>query len=334
MSSFRVQLVDGPSFSCRRDQTLLDGCLVAGISAPYNCRSGECGECVAQLLEGEVCELPGADPAIFGEADRVQGRRLTCLSYPRSNVKLSMQLRAVIDPPISEFDAVMDVLTPHGQSIVEVSMTPAIAVDYRPGQYFEWLVPGVTPNRSYSVANRPGGARLEFHLRLYEGGQISEQFRSGALRTGSAVRLRGPFGTFGFSDHAYRPAIIVAGSTGLAPIKAMLEDEFRRTSSRDIAFFYGARTQEDLYRLDVLQSWTRRYPNFSFTPVLSDEPAGSGWTGARGLVTECLSDRLSDTFGAEAYLCGPPGMIDAAIPVLKRAGIDLADIRYDKFTAS
>src|SRR5688572_26372220 len=99
MSSFRVQLVDGPSFSCRGDQTLLDGCLVAGISAPYNCRSGECGECIAQLVEGEVCELPGADPAVFGDADRAQGRRLTCLSFPRSNVTLSMQLRAGTDPP-------------------------------------------------------------------------------------------------------------------------------------------------------------------------------------------------------------------------------------------
>ena len=97
-------------------------------------------------------------------------------------------------------------------------------------------------------------------------------------------------------------------------------------------FFYGTRRQEDLYHVDTMAAWTRTHPNFSFVPVLSDEPADSDWTGERGLVTEALARNVTDAFGAVAFMCGPPPMIDAAIPVLRKLGIDREDIHYDKFT--
>ncbi|MDH3233149.1 MAG: oxidoreductase, partial [Alphaproteobacteria bacterium] len=117
-----------------------------------------------------------------------------------------------------------------------------------------------------------------------------------------------------------------------APIRAVLDDVFARGDARPIRYFYGARTQADLYCLDDMTAWQASQPHFSFMPVLSDEPDASDWTGRRGLVTEALAVEIGDAFGAEAYLCGPPAMIDAAIEVLLAAGLDDGDICFDKFT--
>jgi p-cymene monooxygenase electron transfer component len=104
---------------------------------------------------------------------------------------------------------------------------------------------------------------------------------------------------------------------------------------RPCALLFGARTQADLYALEQIQSIAAEWPEkFSFLPVLSHEPAGSSWSGARGLVTEFIADTMpgADWAAAEGYMCGPPGMIDAGLASLTALGTPLACIHYDKFT--
>ncbi|MGH3578419.1 MAG: 2Fe-2S iron-sulfur cluster-binding protein [Mycobacterium sp.] len=319
------------SIECRADQSVLDACLAAGLPFPYNCRSGECGKCVARLIEGEVHHLPGADPAVFNETHRAQGLLLTCLGYPRSDLTLSVAMRAESGPAIREFNTVVQEVRRHGPAVAEVVVRADAPVDYHAGQYFEWVLPGIAPNRCYSAANRAGTPRLEFHVRIYEGGRISGLVSSGRLMAGDILTLRGPFGTFRLSEDDQRPAILVAGGTGLAPIKALLEDAFARRCPRSLRFFYGTRRAADLYHTDTMAAWARQHRNFSFIPALSDEPLASSWTGLRSLVTDAIARQPTDAFGAEAYLCGPPPMIDAAIGLLERLGVDRTDIRYDKF---
>jgi NAD(P)H-flavin reductase len=189
----------------------------------------------------------------------------------------------------------------------------------------------VTPDRCFSAASRPGTTRLEFHVRHYRGGRVGEALATGALAAGDILALRGPFGGFRLSDDDGRPAILIAGGTGLAPIKAMLDDAFARGSRRKMRFFYGARDAAELYHAATFAAWAREQADFAFVPVLSAEPTDSPWSGARGLVTEAVATALSDAFGAEAYLCGPPPMIDAAAALLTRRGIDPADIHADRF---
>jgi NAD(P)H-flavin reductase/ferredoxin len=316
----------------RPDQSLLDACLAAGLPMPYNCRSGECGECVARLVRGQVQELPGADPAVFTDAHRARGQVLACLCYPRGDVALSVALRDAVDPAIRETDTVIERVTRVTPTIVEVVARSAAPIAYRAGQYFEWVMPDVAPDRCFSAASRPDTTRLEFHVRLYPGGRVGDTLATGALAAGDILTLRGPFGSFRLSDDDERPAILVAGGTGLAPIKAMLEDAFARASRRPIRFFYGARTATELYHTETFAAWAGTQADFAFVPVLSAEPAGSPWTGVRGLVTDAVAAALSDAFGAEAYLCGPPPMIDAAEALLIRLGVDPADIHADRFT--
>jgi NAD(P)H-flavin reductase len=257
---------------------------------------------------------------------------LACLSYPRSDMTLSVQLREQGGPPVREFDTIVEEVHRHGPSIVEIVVRAEAPVDYRAAQYFAWVLPGVAPDRSFSVANRPGSTRLEFHVRIYPHGKVGQFFAHNALEPGAVLTLRGPFGSVELTDDEYRPAILVAGGTGLAPIKAVLDAAFAAGSRRPIHFFYGTRRAADLYHLDTMARWARLHPNFTFIPVLSDEPAQSTWAGERGLVTEALARNVKDAFGAVAFMCGPPPMIDAAIPLLRKLGIDRDDIHYDKFT--
>ena len=124
----------------------------------------------------------------------------------------------------------------------------------------------------------------------------------------------------------------MAGGTGLAPIKAMVEDAIAVKSTRKIELFYGARDRTDLYDIDRLTRWADEHSAFSFHLALSDEPPASSWTGARGMVTDLVEETVYDGFGLEAYLCGPPGMIDAAIPILQAIGVDPDDIYADRFS--
>jgi naphthalene 1,2-dioxygenase ferredoxin reductase component len=332
MTVFALQILDGDRVSGSADQSVLDACLDAGVAFPYNCRSGECGECLARLVSGDVRELPGADPAVFDDQKRRQGFILACLSYPRSDLELAVQLRADSGPPIREFDTIVTSVRRHSPSIVEIVVRADPPIDYRAGQYFDWVLPGIAPHRSFSAANRPGTSRIEFHVRVYPGGRVSQRVARGELMAGDVLTLHGPFGSAGLSADEYRPAILVAGGTGLAPIKSVLDEAFARGSSRSLQFFYGTRRREDLYHLETMTAWASKHPNFSFVPVLSDEPKASDWTGERGMVTEAVARDVTDAFGAEAFLCGPPPMIDAAIPLLRKLGVDNADIHYDKFT--
>jgi NAD(P)H-flavin reductase/ferredoxin len=319
------------AITCRGEQTLLDSCIQNGIPARYNCRSGECGECIAALLGGEVYEMPGADPAIFNDTHRSAGRLLLCMCFPRGDVRLNVPF-AEDGPTIrpSTINTIVESVERVTPTIHKVRVETPGPVEYRAGQCFEWVVPGIKPNRMYSAANRPGDSVLDFHVRVYPGGKIGA-YVSDSLSPGQNLELVGPFGHFGLSASDWRPTICVAGGTGLAPIHAMLDEAFAHGDSRPIHFFYGARCQEELYCLDTLTNWAAKHGNFTFIPVLSDEPNGSDWSGARGLVTEAVAAQFQDAFGLEAYLCGPPAMIDAAVDVLEAAGFSDGDIHADRF---
>jgi len=145
------------------------------------------------------------------------------------------------------------------------------------------------------------------------------------------VELRGPFGDFRLRSGA-APMVCVAGGSGMAPIKALLEQAVADGAQRDCTYLFGARTQNDLYcQDDMAQIASQWKGTFRFIPVLSNEPEDSDWTGPRGLVTEFLSREVADLATCHAYMCGPPPMLDAAIEVLKQAGISADHIHFDKF---
>ncbi|NJO84996.1 MAG: hypothetical protein HC828_21085 [Blastochloris sp.] len=126
--------------------------------------------------------------------------------------------------------------------------------------------------------------------------------------------------------------VCIGGGSGMAPIWSLLCDMAERGIQRKATYFYGARNRRDLFYLDKLEELQRRMPNFRFIPALSMATPTDEWDGETGLITDVVARHIGDGRDVQAYLCGPPPMIDAAIPVLNRLGIHDDRIFFDKFT--
>lgn len=312
-------------------ETVLDACLAQGLELPYNCRSGECGECLAQLQSGTVRQLPGSDPAVFTEAMRAQGMVLTCMCFATSNLVLKVPLRARSGPAIRQLDAVIESIVWHGPRTAQVRLRCPEAVAFEAGQYFGWQVQGVAHARSYSVSVAPGTDRLEFMVRIYPGGQISAMLKRHELAPGDVVGLRGPFGTYRFDAEHPGLAVFVAGGTGIGPVLSLVQAALRGPAQRKLLVLFGARDALEIAAASALQQWAARDARLQFVPVLSDEPTDSAWQGLRGTAIDALQAQREDFFGATAYLCGPPLMVEAAKKILLAKGVDAADVYYDRF---
>lgn len=307
-------------------ETLLQAGLRAGLDMPYSCRVGGCGTCKCKLVDGKVRQLTDFS-YVLSEQEMQQGYILACQSVPLGEIRVE----AVLDRPLAAAQQVggrvlaQQRLT-HDITLLRVRLDDSLR--YLAGQYVELSVaslPGVARNYSFATAPSHDGI-AEFFVRRVPGGLFSAHINDQQL-VGEAVSLRGPLGDFHLHPGT-GPLLMVAGGSGLAPIRAILQDAAAQGLTRPVRVLFGARRQQDLYLLDELEQLARQWPAaFSVLPVLS-EPGDDDWTGARGLITEHFGAVSADT---DAYLCGPPVMVDAASDVLRQQGIDPARIHADRF---
>lgn len=210
----------------------------------------------------------------------------------------------------------------------------------RAGQYGTIKIDGIQKPRSYSFAKTPeleNSNEYTFFIRLVEGGELSG-WLSAKNREGEKVQISGPMGNFGLDD-SMKTMVCIAGGSGMSAVNALIGQVSVQGIARDCYFFYGARTQKDLYLVDELKSLAGKWPgsrSFKFIPVLSEEPEGSDWDGPRGFVTQHFKEEYLDkgvvtSEGIKAFFCGPPPMIDHGAQVLQEAGLSAEDIYYDKF---
>jgi CDP-4-dehydro-6-deoxyglucose reductase len=185
--------------------------------------------------------------------------------------------------------------------------------------------------RSFSIANAPGAAdgQLELHLRLVPGGQFTDYvFREMPER--ALLRIEGPLGGFYLRD-SDRPALLVGGGTGFAPLKSMVEHAFARRLSRPLHLYWGVRARRDLYMDDVARQWQKARPNFRYTPVLSEPALEDDWRGRTGLVHAAAAQDHGDLGGYEVYMSGPPPMIEAGRQQFIAQGLPPERLHHDAF---
>jgi len=208
------------------------------------------------------------------------------------------------------------------------------------GQYGTLKVNGIDRARAYSFAKSPhleNKSEVTFFIRFVKGGEMSNWLQQ-QNRVGEQVTVGGPMGKFSL-DTSNKTIVCIAGGSGMTGIKALVEQAAHDLLERDCLFFYGARTQDDLYCLDEMETVARKWHpkhKFTFIPVLSREPEDSNWQGVRGRVTQHLKDQYLDKAqlsvkDIKAFFCGPPGMIDHGLSILKSAGLDNKDMFFDKF---
>jgi NAD(P)H-flavin reductase/NAD-dependent dihydropyrimidine dehydrogenase PreA subunit len=217
------------------------------------------------------------------------------------------------------------------------------ALNARAGQYATLMTEELDKPRSFSFARAPSmeaSDEYTFFVRKVEGGAFSE-WLFGRDRTGAPITICAPLGKF-FLDETSKTIVAIAGGSGMSAILALLQDAAHRKVKRDCLFLYGGRAQRDVYCAEeiaaVRKNWAPRH-TFESVMVLSEEPRDSGWTGARGFVTDYLKTNYLQTGKLHAdkvsvYFCGPPPMVEAGIKVLAERAVAREDIHYDKFEDS
>ena len=326
----------GKVVTVQAGENLLKAALAAGIAWPHSCRVGSCGTCRARLVSGKIKPLVDFSYTLE-DADLDAGMILACQTCLRSDIEVEVNLEAdaLATAAAAEVSGVISGYRRLTHDIVELRLQFEEPLpSYLAGQYAELLVSGITKEpRNYSFACAPqndGPRAATFFIRQVPGGVLTTWLHA-EDRSGTPVLVNGPFGTF-YLREAEAPVLCVAGGSGLAPIKALLEQMALNSFQREVVFLFGARTQADLYCLEEMAEYERQGEGrFRFLPVLSAEAENSDWTGARGNVTDRIVKEVAGVDRHHAYLCGPPPMVDAALEVLKNTGMDSKHIHYDKF---
>jgi len=328
---FRMSFPDRPEpVFVRPGETLLDAGLRQGVPLPYECRNGGCGVCRCTVLHGRI-EHGAYQRAALPDELRAQGQALMCCATALSDVEVEVRGDASARAPVRTFHGRVDALERLAPDVMRltVSLAPGERIAYGPGQYVN-IVLADGQKRAYSFAAAlQDDAPIELHVRRIPGGRFTGQVFD-EMKVGDPLRFEGPLG--GFTLHeSERPILFIAGATGFAPVKSIVEDAFRRGLDRPMWLYWGVRRRQDLYMADLALRWEREHANFHFVPVLSHAEPEDEWTGRRGLVHEAMLADFPDMRGSEVYVCGSAKMVEAAVPAFLRQGLDEGQCHFDAF---
>jgi len=294
---------------------------------------GTCGLCKLKIQEGAGPLLPTEEPFLTAE-EKNSNIRLSCQVKVRNNLKIEIppELFAIREY-VCKCTEITDLTYDMKQFRFELIEPKTMG--YIPGQYVQLLTPVYKKGieevyRAYSISSDPADKNaIELIIRLVPGG-ICTTYCFEYLKVGDTVKVNGPYGQFRLSD-TNAPIIFIAGGSGMAPIKCMLHHMKNTSNKRPATYYFGGNTVKDLCLLDLMRSFEKDIPNFKFVPVVARPAEGETWNGQTGLVTEAVKRNVKNASECEAYLCGSPGMIDAAIKILLELGMSIKQIFYDKF---
>jgi CDP-4-dehydro-6-deoxyglucose reductase len=329
----RVQLAGSQrSFDVAPGETVLDAARRAGLALPYSCLSGNCGSCKGRLLDGTV-HYPYNPPSALSAADSAAGQALLCQAVPNSDLTVAIrEVEAVAGIPIRQLAVKVAVKHRLCDDVMELKLLPARRerFNYLPGQYLDILLPE-GKRRAFSIANAPqNGDTLDLHIRRVTGGGFT-QYVFDEMRLGEVLRIEAPLGTFVPREGGDRPIILMAGGTGFAPIKALVEHWLERRSTRPMHIYWGARHVQDLYLDGLCRDWQSAHPALRYTPVLSEASHLERNLYRSGPVHEAVLKDFPDLSRFDVYMSGPPPMIDAGRHAFIASGLPDDRLYYDSF---
>lgn len=319
------------AFDCAENQSVLDAALRAGIELPYSCRKGVCGNCAGGIAQGEVAGIEGA--SIRNESCTPE-QVLYCMCTPATDLQIQPATWHRIDPGARKrFTAKVfrNQLAAPDVSVLQLRLPAGQRAKFHAGQYLQLAV-GDGSTRCYSMANAPHESdALTLHIRHLPGGAFSA--RVPGLQQGDLLDLELPFGAVTLDTASTRPIVFVAGGTGFAPIKSILDDMAKRRVERPVTLVWGARRAEGIYLRSAVAKWQRQWPaSFRFIAALSEEAAEDTEDAFAGRVDQALQARCHDLAGHELYCCGSPGMVQAVRELaVRQLGLAAADFHADVF---
>ncbi len=309
--------------------TILETALGLGRPYPHGCKSGNCGACKSRLHSGDVRMAPYSEHALSAQ-QAAAGLILACRAVPWSDCEIAfLEDDELVAHPRRRLDCTVAALTPLTHDITRVTLDVVAGgpFHFTAGQYAELTFDGL-PVRDYSMASRPDEATLDFHVRALENGAVSGFVRN-TLSLGDPVRAEGPFGFAYWRARHTGPVVALAGGSGLAPIKAIVEEALAAGLKAPIRLYHGVRDERDVYLEDHFKDLASAHANLDYRVVLS-EPVGP--TERRtGLLADGLGEDRIAGEGARAYLAGPPPMVESCLVQLYELGVARENCHADAF---
>lgn len=330
--SFKVHIEpSGHEFVVEEGESILDAALRQGFAFPYGCRNGACGSCKGKVLAGEVAY--GTLPSALSEADEEQNIAVFCQAEPCSDLRIEVrEIGAAKDIPVKVLPCRIAALERLAHDVMKVQLKLPVTerLQFLAGQYLDILMRDGR-RRSFSLANPPhDDAFLELHVRHVPGGRFSgwlfEQAKAKDL-----LRIEGPLGSFFLREETDRPIILLAGGTGFAPIKGIVEHAISEGLTRPMHLYWGARACRDLYLDELARGWAERHAHIHYTPVLSEPLPEDEWSGRTGYVHQSVLEDFEDLSEFEVYASGPPPMVQAAREAFPGKGHNPDNFYSDSF---
>lgn len=320
----------GEQFWVEPQETILQAAQRQGVRIHSDCEFGGCGTCRIQVTRGKVCYEDDCLPMSIADEEHEQGHAAACQARLDADIEISLANHQDVLPETQQVSASVLSVQQACQGIwrLKLQLPAQVEVRFRPGQYLNILFEDGRA-RSFSMANADARhGQIELHVREVEGGRFTQHCLPN-LQLGDALQLELPLGVFYWHERDWRPMLMVATGTGIAPIKAILESLLDKDDCPPVSLYWGMNRPEDLYLAQEIESWSDRLCEFRFVPVLSH--ADEAWQGARGYVQQqvCLDE--PDLSEHAIYLCGSPVMIEQASSLFKEHGADERFIYADAF---
>jgi CDP-4-dehydro-6-deoxyglucose reductase len=323
----------GHTFEVKEGDTILDAALEHGLAFPYGCRSGECGSCTGKLLKGEIKYQEGFTP----EEEKVEGNKtLLCQAIPQSPLEIEVhEIESAEGIEVKTLPARVESLDNlnHDVMVMKLKLPDSERMQFLAGQYINILLED-DQKRAYSIANAPHDDQfIELHLREVPDGYFSNLVFH-EMKEKAMLRIEGPLGSFFLREKSTRPIILMAGGTGFAPVKAIVEHIIASDIKRPVHIFWGVRAKQDLYHHELAEQWANEYENIDYVPALSDPLPEDNWKGEIGFVHDAVTEEFSDMSAYDVYLCGPPPMIEAGKKSFIAHGLPDDRLFFDSFEFS
>jgi CDP-4-dehydro-6-deoxyglucose reductase len=321
----------GLSLTVKPGETILAAALRQNYQFPHSCRNGICGTCKGKLLDGKV---DYGDKPIYAlsEQEREEGGALFCSAKPLSD--LIIHVDEVAGPEHIEVQTLTCVIKSYKQlapTVWQVFLQAQEAKPiYRAGQYLEILHRDGSP-RPFSIANAPNPEGIiELHIRHTPGNAYTVELMA-EIQQYQPLRIKLPYGDCIYPKELEVKTILLAGGTGFAPMKAILEEAIAKELKQPILCYWGAQSLQDLYLHELISTWEKQHPQLQYIPVLSSPKPQDNWRGKQGFVHEAVVTDYPDLSHFQVYASGPPEMVYAALRLFQSHGLPRAYMYSDLF---
>lgn len=294
-----------------------------------------CGLCKLRVAAGAGQILPTEEPYIEAN-EREEGYRLACQVKVKNDMKLYIPDELFnIREYVCKLESIKDLT--YDIKELRLQLPEGDKIKFKAGQFMQFYTKpyGKIKEevfRAYSISSNPSDdTHLEFMIRLVPDG-IATGYVHTVLQEGDEVQVTGPYGDFYLrGEEGVQELIMVAGSSGMAPIASLVRDITERQLDYKIRFFFSVSTMKDVFYFDEMREYERLNPNFTFIPSVTRAKPEDGWTGETRRIPDIIREQVDSPDGREVYMCGSPGLLGATVNVLHEIGFTNNEIFFDEF---